>query len=101
MAFRSEQIKRKKRGAVSKEINSSDTEEDLDEFFLISFVGDNSRVAKEFAIIKANEVTLIVGEPDRGLYKYRLKKYDVEILKRGNFNKVKATFCILIKISQL
>ena len=81
MTCRSEQLKRKKT-TVSKVVNTTDTEEEDEDYFLISFSEElQNRI--EYAIVKSIDISLATNYPDTGVFKYRGKKYTVNILKRG------------------
>ena len=78
--IKSEQLKRKANKPPKK--NSSFNESGDDETcFLLTF--EEKEGIKDFGVVKASDVEVLVTNPDMGIYKYRGKSYVVDILKRG------------------
>jgi hypothetical protein len=82
---KSEQLKRKANKPPKKNSSfneSGDDENDDDETcFLLTF--EEKEGIKDFGVVKASDVEVLVTNPDMGIYKYRGKSYVVDILKRG------------------
>jgi hypothetical protein len=83
----SEQLKRKSMRQTEKSLSD---DEDDEEFFLVEFEGNTSKI--EYGVVNAIDVEVFPTNLDKGFYKYRKKTYTVKILKRGN---------IIIKIVNL